>query len=509
MARNINIIILDDRIEDAELVLFELKREGFPHTARHARNRDEFSQCLLESPPDIILSDYSLPGFSGPEALTIAREQFPDMPIIFVSGTIGEELAIETLKLGATDYVLKDRIKRLVPAIRRALAESEELARRRRAEASTRRQLERIKALRAIDVAITGSLDLRVTLRVVLDEVIAQLHVDAADILTYSEATQSLDFAIGRGFQTEALKHTHLRLNEGFAGEAAASRKIVEVPDLRESSGDFVRSHHLVKEGFIHYDAIPLVAKGMIKGVLEIFHRRPFEPDEDWRDFLEALAGQAAIALDSAGMFDQMQKAHLALAQSYDRTLEGWVRALDLRDKETEGHSLRVTELSVRLARNMGISDDALVHIRRGALLHDIGKLGIPDAVLLKEGPLDAEEWKVMKEHPVYAFEWLSPIEFLKPALDIPYSHHEKWDGTGYPRGLKGEVIPLAARIFAVVDVWDALRSDRPYRKAWEKEAVMKHIIEQANKHFDPHVVEAFKVLNLNDIRMPIQSPVE
>lgn len=175
-----------------------------------------------------------------------------------------------------------------------------------------------------------------------------------------------------------------------------------------------------------------------------------------------------------------------------DATIEGWSRALDLRDKETEGHSQRVTELTLRLARSMGISEAELVHVRRGALLHDIGKMGIPDNILLKPDPLTEEEWEIMRLHPVLAYDMLSPIDYLRPALDIPYCHHEKWDGTGYPNGLKGEQILLAARIFAVVDVWDALRSERPYRPGWPENKVIEYIREQAGKHFDPTVVEVF-----------------
>ena len=181
-----------------------------------------------------------------------------------------------------------------------------------------------------------------------------------------------------------------------------------------------------------------------------------------------------------------------ALIQAYDSTIEGWSRALDYRDHETEGHSQRVTELTLRLARTVGLGEDELVHVRRGALLHDMGKMGVPDRVLLKPGPLDDAEWEVMRRHPALAVEMLAPIMFLGPALQIPLCHHEKWDGTGYPHGLKGEQIPLVARLFAVVDVWDALRSDRPYRRAWESGRVVDHIQSLSGSHFDPQVVQAF-----------------
>lgn len=188
----------------------------------------------------------------------------------------------------------------------------------------------------------------------------------------------------------------------------------------------------------------------------------------------------------------ELEKAQADLEQAYNATLEAWSRLLDLRDNDAEGHSLRVTAMTLRLAKALGRSEAELVHIHRGALLHDIGKMGVPDAILHKPGPLDDAEWSVMRKHPVYAYETLSGIPFLAQALDIPHYHHEKWDGTGYPHGLKGEQIPLAARIFAIVDIWDALRSDRPYRRGWPEERVRQHIRELAGAHLDPHIVDVF-----------------
>jgi putative nucleotidyltransferase with HDIG domain len=253
-----------------------------------------------------------------------------------------------------------------------------------------------------------------------------------------------------------------------------------------------MRSKLFTNEDFITYFAVPLIAKGQVKGVLELFHRNLLETDPEWLEFLETVADQAAIAIDNATLFNELQRSNIELIRAYDTTIEGWSRAMDLRDKETEGHTQRVTEMTLRIARVMGIKEEDLVHVKRGALLHDIGKMGIPDNILLKPGPLTNEEWEIMKRHPQYAYEMLYPIEYLRTALDIPYCHHEKWDGTGYPKGLKGEEIPLAARIFAVVDVWDALSSDRPYRPAWQKEMILEHIRSLVGSHFDPKVVEIF-----------------
>ncbi len=352
------------------------------------------------------------------------------------------------------------------------------------------RRFKQVQALRTIDMAITGSLDLHIVLHILLEQVTAQLGIDAATVLLFHPHSQMLEYAAERGFLGGALQHTQLHLGEGHAGRAALERCIISIPDLAENPGDLGRAPLLAGEDFVSYYAVPLIAKGQIKGVLEIFHRGTLETDIEWISFLEALAGQAAIAIDNAGLLDNLQSSNAELALAYDTTLEGWSRALELRDQETEGHTQRVTETTLKLARAFGVSEADLVQVRWGALLHDIGKMGVPDAILLKPGPLTDEEWVTMKKHPTFAYEMLSPIHYLRLALDIPYCHHEKWDGTGYPRGLKGEQIPLTARIFAVVDVWDALTSDRPYRKAWTKEKVREHIRTSSGTHFDPQVVE-------------------
>ncbi|HEX7540993.1 MAG TPA: HD domain-containing phosphohydrolase, partial [Anaerolineales bacterium] len=249
---------------------------------------------------------------------------------------------------------------------------------------------------------------------------------------------------------------------------------------------------YLEGEKFVSYHAIPLIAKGQIQGVLEIFKRTPMQVDQEWITFAEMLAGQTAIAIDNGRLFENLQHSNLELTLAYDATIQGWSQALELRDEETEGHTLRVTDLTLRLIQAMGVEEVETEHARRGSLLHDIGKMAIPDSILLKAGPLDEREWKVMRQHPQYAYNLLFPIAYLRPAILIPYCHHEKWDGSGYPRGLKGEEIPLVARIFAIVDVFDALTSNRPYRLAWTREDALEFIREQSGRHFDPTVVKAF-----------------
>jgi HD-GYP domain-containing protein (c-di-GMP phosphodiesterase class II) len=237
---------------------------------------------------------------------------------------------------------------------------------------------------------------------------------------------------------------------------------------------------------------VPLIVKDRVNGVLEIFHRSPLHPDEEWRNFLDTLAGQAAIAIDNLELFEKLQQLNLELVLAYDSTLEGLGRALDFRQKESEGHTKRVTEMALDLARALGLSDKDQVSLRRGALLHDIGMLSIPESILLKPEALTEEEKSLLHQHPVDAHAWLAQATYLRQALDIPYCHHEQWDGNGYPRQLKGENIPLAARIFAVVHMWDALQSDRPYRPAWPRQRAVDYLWEQSGLLFDPVVVKTF-----------------
>lgn len=355
----------------------------------------------------------------------------------------------------------------------------------------TQRRLQRLNALREVDTAIAANLDVSYTLEVLLKEAREQLHVDACNVLLLDQ-TQTLEHAAAQGFQSGQIKHTRLRLGEGHAGNAALKRELVRIPDFSKDQMDFTRKELVKDEGFESYHAAPLVVKGKVIGVLEAFHRAKLYRDNEWEDFFMTLAGQAAIAIDNGLLFENLQRSNQELQLAYDRTIEGWAHALSLRDLETIDHSRRVTEMAVDLARVMGMSEEQLVHVRRGALLHDIGKMSIPDHILGKAGPLNDEEWEIMRKHPLYAYEMLNPIPFLHPAIPIPVCHHEKWDGSGYPEKRAKEDIPLEARVFAIIDVWDALTSDRPYRAAWSREKAQKYIREQSAIHFDPQVVDAF-----------------
>lgn len=353
--------------------------------------------------------------------------------------------------------------------------------------------LGRLNALRQIDLAILSQGLNPESMHVLARETREHIAVDAVSVWIYWPDEHVLRLSAGSGFQGTVPLGLACRAGEGLAGAVIAQREPLRI---RENLDERLRSMACPfparEEGFAAYYGLPLLVQGEPRGVLEIYHRGPLTLTADQGEFLLMLAQQGAIAVENVHILRELHAVNQQLRQAYDQTLESLIGLLELRDDETEGHSRRVAEFTLRIAREMGISEEQLVHVRRGALLHDIGKVGVPDAILLKKGPLTAEEWAVMQRHPIMAFEVLSKIPFLRPALDIPYCHHERWDGSGYPRGLQGNQIPLAARIFAVVDVWDALLSRRPYRPPWPRERVRDYIRGQAGKLFDPAVVEVF-----------------
>lgn len=403
----------------------------------------------------------------------------------------GQVIGLLTLNIQAPRELSNDEIN-VVTALS-AMAGNAIL--RSRLHERTEQQLELFRVLNEMDRIILSSFDLKFNLQMIAARVVEQLKVDASNILVYEPVTQILTSNEGSGFTTADFQGKQVALGDGFAGKAAAERKVLRVDDLSAEETHPNLARALAGEKFTSYLAVPLVAKGELRGVMEIYHRKSLPRDEDWLGRVDALAGRAAIAIDTLKVFENLERTNKELLLSYDAAIEGWSRALDLRDKETEGHSQRVTELAVNLARSMGVKGKDLINLSRGALLHDIGKMGVPDSILRKVGSLTDNEWVAMHKHPTYARDMLDSIGYLQDAIDVPYGHHEKWDGSGYPRGLKGEQIPLPARIFAVADVYDALTSDRPYRRAWTRAKAIEYIRNESGKHFDPRVVEAFLAL--------------
>jgi PAS domain S-box-containing protein len=442
-------------------------------------------KCTRQQALSMSIADLSAnePAYTMENALALIQRAFVEGPVL-------QEWRCRDLE-GRTFWCEVNLKRSVINGQVRVLVSARDITDRKRDEMEIQVQYKRLEALHTIDLAIANSLELAPTLNVLVDQVILQLGVDAADILLLRPEQRRLEYAAGWGFRRSGITHLALQLGEGCAGRIALTRQVMtsEDPEFRSS---LLRSNLLFDERFVSYVGCPLEAKGSIKGVLEIFNRSPLDFNPGFMDFLKTIAGQAAIALDNAELYENQQKANLELELAYEKTLEGWAGLMDLWDEETEGHSQRVADLTVILARKLNMDDNAVRYLRWGALLHDLGKYAIPQAIVTKPGPLSGEEWEIMRRHPAHALEKLYPIEHLRLAIDIPYCHHEKWDGSGYPRGLRGTQIPLAARIFAVVDVYDALRSDRPYRKAWNKQQALQHIQDSAGSHFDPQVVDAF-----------------
>jgi putative nucleotidyltransferase with HDIG domain len=547
------ILIVDDHEQNIYLLKALLGGHGYQVT--EATNGAAALALARVNPPDLIISDILMPVMDGFSLCQEWKrdERLKNIPFVFYTATYtdpqDEELA---LSLGAARFIVKPvETEVFMSLIEGVIAEVEsgslavhpdslqeeatyyrmynetlvrkledkmlelekanhmlgkEVLERQRAEGEitrlfeeSQRRLRQVEALHSIDLAISTSMDLHLTLNILLQHVESLLNVDAGDILLLMPNSQQFDFSAGRGFRTNSMERAGSRLGAGYARRIVLERRTLVIPGDLVARADREFSTLYQQEGFSAYAGVPLIVKGQIKGVLEVYHRSIHRSEPEWLHLLETLAGQAAIAIDNAQLFHDLQKSNFELALAYDATIAGWSRAMDLRDKETEGHTQRVTNLTLRLARTLGIGDAQLIHIRHGALLHDIGKMGVPDNILLKPDQLTAEEWEKMMKHPGFAYEMLSSIRYLQPALDIPYCHHEKWDGSGYPRGLKGHEIPIAARIFAVADVWDAITSDRPYRKGWSKEAALEYIREQSAKYFDPEVVERFLELISNE----------
>jgi response regulator RpfG family c-di-GMP phosphodiesterase/uncharacterized protein YigA (DUF484 family) len=357
---------------------------------------------------------------------------------------------------------------------------------------STNIRLHRLQALHTIHQIFSASVDLNLSLNQFLQIVVKQLQVDAAAILFYNPIQLSLQYANSLGFKTEALRHTNLKIGEGYAGQAILERKIVRVDDLQTVDVNFSRSEVFVNEGFQVYIGVPLINRDQVIGALELFHRSPLSPDAEWEEFLMSLSTQAAIATENLHLLSNAQKTNMALNLAFDSTLSGMARALDKRKQLPEGHSERLADMTTKLADKYNVPPERIIHIRRGVYLYDIGLIGIPDRVLEKTNQLTSDEKQILKQNPLLAQQTLGNVPFLQPAIDIPYCYHENWDGSGYPRGLKEREIPLAARLFSVVNTFLTMGIDRPYRNAWQKEQIITYLIDQAGRKFDPDVVEAF-----------------
>ena len=353
------------------------------------------------------------------------------------------------------------------------------LEKKRRQEAET---------LRQATAALSTSLDLDQVLESILTSLKQVVHYDSASVFLL-EGDHLIVRIVDGNIKADNLLGRSFPANDPLFQEVKEKRLPIILEDASADPRFVGWGDTSAVRGWM---SVPLITRGEVIGFITLDNYEYAAYSQEAASMAQAFAHQAAAAIENARLFKGIQSSLEELNQAYESTIEGWSRAMDLRDKETEGHTLRVTIMTTELAQAMGIGGDQLMHIRRGALLHDIGKMGVPDRILLKPDNLSDDELLVMRQHPKFAYDMLSPIDYLHPALEIPYSHHERWDGKGYPRGLKAREIPLAARLFSVVDVWDALTSDRPYRSAWTQNEAIEYIKELSGEHFDPEIVDMF-----------------
>ena len=373
---------------------------------------------------------------------------------------------------------------------------------RKDAELRGRAYVRRIEALLEIEKCMSSTLDLDNVIEIIMNELKKVIPYDVIGLQLLVDGNL-LEVVASDGFnKKEEVKGFQIPLTKEFPFnyvlQKMAPYSLVDIENEYPMANKAIEKYLPGK--IRSWLSVPLINQGEFVGTITLdrLEVNPFTEDEI--NMAMTIASHAAMAIDNARLMEGLQESREKLAFAYDATIEGWSIAMDLRDKETEGHTLRVTEVTIALARKYGLTEEEIVHLRRGALLHDIGKIGVQDDILHKPGKLTEDEWRVMRKHPQLAYDMLSKIEYLIPALEIPYCHHERWDGSGYPQGLRGEEIPIAARIFAVADVWDALRSNRPYRKAWNDQKALDYIIKGSGTDFDPQVVALFiELVEKND----------
>lgn len=353
----------------------------------------------------------------------------------------------------------------------------------------TQERVKRLETFHVIEEAVASSIDLHITLDTLLDQVISRLSVDAADVFLLDPHLQILRYAGGRGARHIHPEDEIQRLGQGIVGRAALEHEIAFVAPLTQPEPASVFLERAAREGFLCMYAVPLVSKGQVKGVLELFYRRLVKPDPEWIEFLETLARQTAIAIDGIELFEQFQNTLLEQKITLDSGVEAWIQVLEERGFESGGHCRRVAEQSMLFFQHLNFDETGYGAIYHGALLHDIGKLLLPDTLLLKAGPLTESEWELVRKHPVLGRDLLKRLFPFETAWEIPYFHHENWDGSGYPQGLKGERIPIAARIFRLVETLDLMQIDLPYRQKYSRDEAVEFIRQQAGKWFDPHLV--------------------
>lgn len=444
-----HILLIEDEDPHAELIQRAFEDQTSQFLIHRVKSLAEARAYIQKHEPDLIIADWRLPDGESMELLPSHHDPLYT-PIILMTSYGNEKIAVEALKSGAVDYVVKSPESMLdMPHI-------------------AEKAIDQWRSRAERDYMQKALLESEAQFRLLAEnasDMIVRLSTDGR-MLYVSPASKSI-----LGYLPEEL-HKSSSFDLIHKDDLAWVKAMFE---NREKTSFTIAYRARHKDG--HY----VWLESSTRAILDRNTNEVTEIQTASRDITERKRAE-----------EELQIAHHSLQEAYGKTIEGWVRALDLRDKETEGHTQRVTELTLRLASKLGFNEEEMIHLKRGALLHDMGKMAIPDEILQKPGPLTETEWETMHQHPAYAYEMLANIAYLRPALDIPYYHHERWNGSGYPKQLKGQEIPLAARLFAVVDVWDALSSDRPYRKKMPRQEVIAYLREQSGILFDKQLVDAF-----------------
>lgn len=446
----IHILLIEDDPAHAELIQRAFEDRGGGSRLTVANTLEEAIAHIQKFIPTLIIADWRLP--DGDSTMLLREDRtIADPPVIIMTSYGSERNAVDAIKAGALDYIVKssESMTDMPHIAERAIQQWQSLQEQERMQQALAEREAQFRLL------AENSSD------------IISRHDTNGTFLYASPACESIlgyepEELIGKSFLSYIHPDDAKQIEELLSSSSWDDPTTAILYRARRKNGEYLWLETTAK---VIYD----------------LEHKAMEIQASSRDITERKEAEVAL-----------QRAHEDLREAYDKTIVGWVVALDLRDRETEGHTQRVTEMTVKLAREFGFTEEEIVHIRRGALLHDMGKMGIPDEILQKPGPLTDEEWLVMRKHPQYAYQMLSPISYLNQALIIPYYHHERWDGSGYPHGLKGDQIPLFARLFAVVDVWDALSSDRPYRKRMPPKEVTEYLAREAGRLFDPYIVEKF-----------------
>jgi len=445
-----NILLIEDEKAHAELIQRAFEDEGARYRITHVASLGEAREKIPHENFNLIIADWRLPDGESMELLTAKRGKILT-PIVLMTSYGSERVAVEALKSGALDYVVKSP---------ESMMDMPHIAERAIQQWNTRAEKARMGA------ALSESEAQFRLLAENASDMISRMTTDGR-FLYISPACQTiLGYAPSELIGARCFKFIH----------ADDLRAIKAAFQVQPQNKTYILSYQALKK-----DGTYIWLESSARPIFDEKTQTVIEIQTSSRDITERKQAE-----------QDLREAHERLQDAYKKTIEGWVRALDLRDKETEGHTQRVTELTVRVAQRLGFAEESLAALRQGALLHDMGKIAIPDDILLKPGPLNEAEWEKMRQHPIYAYEMLLPILHLQDALEIPYAHHERWDGSGYPRGLRKTEIPLSARLFAIVDVWDALLSDRPYRKSLQRKEVEQYLRDKAGILFDPDLVARF-----------------